>query len=171
MVVERWPRWGGRFVGLVPLGCGRDERWPFMVDYKQVLRLRGEGVSQRGIADVLGCSRNTVAAVVTAAVVAGIGYEQVLGPPSPWPARLLCELQPGHEHQGKEDDRQADPSLTPQPPKWDEPVRPRRGHQSSGARLDQLLRSLLPLRAVSRGTAHRRASRQMGYAKVQATTR
>ncbi len=48
-----------------------------MVDYKQVLRLRGEGVSQRGIADVLGCSRNTVAAVVTAAVAAGIGYEQV----------------------------------------------------------------------------------------------
>ena len=34
-----------------------------MVDYKQILRLRAEGVSQRGIADALGCSRNTVAAV------------------------------------------------------------------------------------------------------------
>ena len=50
-----------------------------MVDYKQVLRLRAEGVSQRGISDVLGCSRNTVAAVVAAAVAAGIGYAQVAG--------------------------------------------------------------------------------------------
>jgi transposase len=42
-----------------------------MVDYKQILRLRAEGVSQRGIAEVLGCSRN-----------AAIGFEQVadLGP-------------------------------------------------------------------------------------------
>lgn len=48
-----------------------------MVDYKQVLRLRAEGVSQRGIADVLGCSRNTVAAVFTAADSAGIGFGQV----------------------------------------------------------------------------------------------
>ena len=31
---------------------------PSMVDFKEVLRLRAEGVSQRGIADVLGCSRN-----------------------------------------------------------------------------------------------------------------
>ena len=37
-----------------------------MVDYKQILRLRAEGVSQRGIAEVLGCSRNTVAAVFAA---------------------------------------------------------------------------------------------------------
>jgi transposase len=48
-----------------------------MVDYKQILRLRAEDVSQRGIADVLGCSRNTVAAVVTAANAAGVGFEQV----------------------------------------------------------------------------------------------
>jgi len=33
-----------------------------MVDYKRILRLRAEGVSQRGIADVMGCSRNTVSA-------------------------------------------------------------------------------------------------------------
>ena len=38
-----------------------------MVDYKQILRLRAEGMSQRGIADVMGCSRNTVAAVFAAA--------------------------------------------------------------------------------------------------------
>ena len=38
-----------------------------MVDYKKILLLYAGGVSQRGIADVLGCSRNTVAAVVAAA--------------------------------------------------------------------------------------------------------
>jgi len=48
-----------------------------MVDYKRILRLRAEGVSQRGIADVMGCSRNTVSAVFTAADAAGIGFEQV----------------------------------------------------------------------------------------------
>lgn len=48
-----------------------------MVDYKRILRLRAEGVSQRGIADVLGCSRNTVAAVLTAANGAGLGFGEV----------------------------------------------------------------------------------------------
>ncbi len=48
-----------------------------MVDYKRILRLRAEGVSQRGIADVLGCSRNTVSAVFTAADTAGVGFEEV----------------------------------------------------------------------------------------------
>jgi transposase len=48
-----------------------------MVDYKQVLRLRAEGVSQRGIADVLGCSRNTVAAVFAAANTARVGFGEV----------------------------------------------------------------------------------------------
>ena len=48
-----------------------------MVDYKQILRLRAEGVSQRGIADVLGCSRNTVAAVFAAANTAGVGFGEV----------------------------------------------------------------------------------------------
>lgn len=48
-----------------------------MVDYKQILRLRAEDVSQRGIADVLGCSRNTVAAVFVAADAAGIGFAQI----------------------------------------------------------------------------------------------
>ena len=48
-----------------------------MADYKQILRLRAEGVSQRGIAEALGCSRNTVAAVFTAANSAGVGFEQV----------------------------------------------------------------------------------------------
>lgn len=50
-----------------------------MVDYKQVLRLHAEGVSQRGIADVLSCSRNTVASVSTAASAAGIGFDHVAG--------------------------------------------------------------------------------------------
>ena len=48
-----------------------------MVDYKRILRLRAEGVSQRGIAEALGCSRNTVAAVFASATTAGLGYGQV----------------------------------------------------------------------------------------------
>lgn len=48
-----------------------------MVDYKQILRLRAEGVSQRGIADAVDCSRNTVAAVFAAANAAGVGFGEV----------------------------------------------------------------------------------------------
>ncbi len=48
-----------------------------MVDYKRILQLRAEGVSQRGIAEVLGCSRNTVASVFTAATAAGVGFGEV----------------------------------------------------------------------------------------------
>ena len=48
-----------------------------MVDYKRILQLRAEGVSQRGIADALGCSRNTVAGAFTAADSAGVGFGQV----------------------------------------------------------------------------------------------
>lgn len=48
-----------------------------MVDYKRILRLRAEGVSQRGVADALGCSRNTVAEVVQAAKALGLGWEEV----------------------------------------------------------------------------------------------
>lgn len=50
-----------------------------MADYKQILRLHAEGVSQRGIAEVLSCSRNTVASVLTAAAAAGIGFDEVAG--------------------------------------------------------------------------------------------
>ena len=39
-----------------------------MVDYKRILQLSGDGVSQRGIAEVLGFSRHTVAAAFVAAV-------------------------------------------------------------------------------------------------------
>ena len=48
-----------------------------MVDYKQILRLRAEGVSQHGIADVWGCSRNPVAGVSAAANTAGVGFGEV----------------------------------------------------------------------------------------------
>ena len=53
----------------------------------------------------------------------------------------------------------------------DGPVRPRPGDQPSGARLDQLLRSLLPLRVVLPRMAHQRAPRPMGHAEVQTTAR
>lgn len=43
----------------------------------QILRLRAEGVSQRGIAELLGCSRNTVSSVFVAATAAGVGFGEV----------------------------------------------------------------------------------------------
>lgn len=48
-----------------------------MADYKQILRLRAEGVSQRGIAEALGCSRNTVAAVFVSVNTAEVGFGEV----------------------------------------------------------------------------------------------
>ena len=89
-----------------------------MVDYKQVLRLRAEGVSQRGIADVLGCSRNTVAAVFAAANAAGVGFGEVadLGADEvrhlllPEPAKAVSDrVTPDFEHVHRE---LARPSLT-----------------------------------------------------------
>lgn len=89
-----------------------------MVDYKQILRLHAEGVSQRGIADVLSCSRNTVASVLTAAAAAGIRFEGVadLGSdevrnlviPDP-PKTVTDRVTPDFEHVHRE---MARPSVT-----------------------------------------------------------
>ncbi|MFZ0159596.1 MAG: IS21 family transposase [Kineosporiaceae bacterium] len=49
------------------------------VDYKKILQLEAAGVSQRGIADVLSCSRNTVAMVVSTAKTRGVVYADVAG--------------------------------------------------------------------------------------------
>ena len=49
------------------------------VDYKKVLQLDAAGVSQRGIADVVSCSRNTVAVVLAAATSRGVVYDDVAG--------------------------------------------------------------------------------------------
>jgi transposase len=49
------------------------------VDYKKILQLEAAGVSQRGIADVLSCSRNTVAAVVSTARSRGVVYGDIAG--------------------------------------------------------------------------------------------
>jgi transposase len=89
-----------------------------MVDYKQILRLRAEGVSQRGIADVLGCSRNTVAAVFAAANAAGVGFGEVGGLGAdevrhlllPEPAKAVSDrVTPDFEHVHRE---LARPSVT-----------------------------------------------------------
>jgi len=48
-----------------------------MVDYKRILQLRMEDVSQRAIAEALRCSRNTVASVLMAATEQGLGYMEV----------------------------------------------------------------------------------------------
>ena len=61
-----------------------------MVDYKRVLQLAAAGVPQRGIADALSCSRNTVATVLAAAKTAGIAYDAVADlDPAEVRARLL----------------------------------------------------------------------------------
>ena len=49
------------------------------VDYKKILQLEAAGVSQRGIADVLSCSRNTVAVVVSTAKTRGVVYDDIAG--------------------------------------------------------------------------------------------
>ena len=48
-----------------------------MVDYRRILQLAAAGVSQRGIAEALACSRNTVAAALAAAKAKEIVFEQV----------------------------------------------------------------------------------------------
>ena len=93
------------------------------------------------------------------------------GSAGPGQARVLRELRTGHEHHGQQSERPSDQGLAPQPSQRLGPVRHRPGNQSPGARLDQLLRGLLPLHVVLPGRAHRRASRAMGHAEVQTTAR
>ena len=83
----------------------------------------------------------------------------------------FVSFQPAMSTQGEEGERPADQSLAPQPSQRHGPVRPRRGDQPPGARLDQLLRGLLPLRVVLPRTAHQRAPRSVGHAEVQTTAR
>jgi transposase len=48
-----------------------------VIDYKRILQLRAEDVSQRAIAEALRCSRNTVASVLMAATEQGLGFLEV----------------------------------------------------------------------------------------------
>jgi transposase len=48
-----------------------------MADFRRILQLDSEGVSQRGIAEALSCSRNTVSAALGAARSKGIAFEEV----------------------------------------------------------------------------------------------
>lgn len=50
-----------------------------VVDYKKILQLDAAGVSRRGIADVLSCSRNTVSAVLSTARSKGVVYDAIAG--------------------------------------------------------------------------------------------
>lgn len=50
-----------------------------VVDYKRILQLDAVGVTGRGIADVLSCSRNTVASVLRTAQVRGVVYDDIAG--------------------------------------------------------------------------------------------
>ncbi len=93
------------------------------------------------------------------------------GPPGRGPRAIFVSFSPAMSTKAKKAIGQTDQGLAPQPSHWDGPVRPRRGHQPSGARLDQLLRGLLPLRVVLPRTAHQRTPRPMGHAEVQTTSR
>ncbi len=62
-----------------------------------------------------------------------------------------------------------DQGLASQPSQRSGPVQSCTGNQHPGERLDQLLRSLLPLRVVLPCNAHQRTSRSMGDAEVQTT--
>jgi len=64
-----------------------------VVDYKRILRLRAEGISQRGIAEALGHSRKTVASVFTLADGAGVGWAEVASLDSGEVRRLLIPQQ------------------------------------------------------------------------------
>ena len=74
------------------------------------------------------------------------------GSAGPGQARVLRELRTGHEHHGQQGERPSDQGLAPQPSQRLGPVRHRPGNQSPGARLDQLLRGLLPLHVVLPGS-------------------
>jgi len=87
--------------------------------------------------------------------------------PGQRPERLLRELRPGHQCRGGQGCRPEGQGMAPQSSQWDGSVRPRRGDRPSGARLDRLLRGLLPLRTVLSRKAYRRASRSMGHAEFK----
>jgi transposase len=62
-----------------------------MVDYKKILQLHALGVPQRGIADALGCARNTVMTVLASAKRHGITYSAIAGKE---PAEVRAMLLP-----------------------------------------------------------------------------
>ena len=87
------------------------------------------------------------------------------------PRGLFHWLQSGHQRQGEEGERQADQGLAPQPPQWHGPIRPRGPDQPASKGLDQLLRSLLPLRVALPRMADQRAPHPVGHAEVQTIPR
>jgi transposase len=60
-----------------------------LVDYKKILQLHAEGVSGRAISEALGCSRNSVASVLSLAAGVGMTFEQVADLDSAAVRRLL----------------------------------------------------------------------------------
>ncbi len=48
-----------------------------MTDYREILRLHSQGISQRSIAVSNGCSRNTVSTVLERASQQGLEWDQV----------------------------------------------------------------------------------------------
>ena len=64
-----------------------------MVDYKRILQLHAEDISQRGIAEALRCSRNTVARVLATAKGLQVSFAEVAGLDSSEIGHLLFPKQ------------------------------------------------------------------------------
>jgi hypothetical protein len=84
---------------------------------------------------------------------------------------LVGTLNHRGQRQGEEGERQADQGLAPQPSQWHGPIRPRGPDQPASKGLEQLLRSLLPLRVALPGMADQRAPHPVGHAQVQTIPR
>ncbi|KAF0194481.1 MAG: integrase catalytic subunit [Bacillota bacterium] len=81
-----------------------------MTDYREILRLSSQGISQRGIAASCDCSRNTIAKVLKKAQEVGVGWpikdgitngelHQLLFAETPMPPLRKC---PDYEHVHRE---------------------------------------------------------------------
>ena len=117
------------------------------------------------------CTARTRTAGETSSAPASISSAHLPGPPGQGPQRLFHWLLPGYQRQGEKGERPADQGLAPQPPQQRGSVQPGQGNKSPGSRLDQLLRSLLPLRVALPGMAHQRAPHPVGHAQVQTIPR
>ena len=83
--------------------------------------------------------------------------------------RVLRQLLPSGRGRRRQGDRAHDQVLAAALVEQVHPRRPRTSDQPERARLDQLLRPLLPVKADRAAQTHRRIPRSMGHAEIQTT--
>jgi site-specific DNA recombinase len=101
--------------------------------------------------------------------VLGLHVSSPAGPGQGW--RTLRQLRPGGQRRRRQGDPPDDQALAAAPTQRDDPRRPRTIDQRDRARMDQLLRSLLPLRVDPVSRAHQRIPDALGHAEVQTAAR